>query len=86
LYRNPRRQQAPYRVDIRQWHCLVLAARILGRVVPLLWAHTFAAGGASSVMAFVLAIVSWVVIPAVIVLGVFYFLRARGHLRRRIFV
>jgi len=25
-------------VDIRQWHCLVLAARIHGRAVPLLWA------------------------------------------------
>ena len=25
-------------VDIRQWHCLVLAARIRGRAVPLLWA------------------------------------------------
>jgi len=25
-------------VDIRQWHCLVLAARIRGRAIPLLWA------------------------------------------------
>lgn len=25
-------------VDIRQWHCLVLAARIHGRAIPLLWA------------------------------------------------
>jgi len=25
-------------VDIRQWHCLVLAARLAGRAVPLLWA------------------------------------------------
>ena len=24
-------------VDIRQWHCLVLAARIRGRAIPLLW-------------------------------------------------
>lgn len=25
-------------VDIRQWHCLVLAARLRGRAIPLLWA------------------------------------------------
>ena len=25
-------------VDIRQWHCLVLAARMHGRAIPLLWA------------------------------------------------